>query len=167
MNKYMEGQILIKKTNIGVYSIGSIDSTGDESIYTLNNMINEDEPVATVTESKVDEEYDVVSIETKGPTTTDEHVDEPRILGDINGDGCIDRVDVMMALTIFSDDQTGNRPAATEEQKKAADVNGDGVINASDASDIIGYVMYLKSGGDLSLQEYLELPNEDEEEVSE
>jgi hypothetical protein len=43
----------------------------------------------------------------------------------------------------------------TESQQKAADVNGDGKINASDATMILQYYSYLSTGGDLVFKEFM------------
>jgi len=51
---------------------------------------------------------------------------------------------------------TGEAIQLTESQQKAADINGDGKIDASDATVILQYYSYLSTGGKDYLTEFLE-----------
>ncbi len=55
--------------------------------------------------------------------------------GDVDYDGYVTSTDVGMVMEYL-----GNTRAFTADQKLRADVNGDGVVDISDASDISGYV---------------------------
>ena len=43
----------------------------------------------------------------------------------------------------------------TDELFAACDVNGDGRLDAKDASDILSYYAFLSTGGDRSFRDYL------------
>ena len=43
----------------------------------------------------------------------------------------------------------------TAEQKTAANVNGDALIDAKDASSVLSYYSYVSTGGDKELSEFL------------
>ncbi len=61
-----------------------------------------------------------------------EPLDEPGILGDVDGDGAISTADARMVLQYSIQSIT-----LTPEQAKLCDFNGDGTINTADARDIL------------------------------
>jgi hypothetical protein len=45
----------------------------------------------------------------------------------------------------------------SDEQKKAANINGDALVDAKDASMILGYYSYISTGGTKTIAEYFGL----------
>jgi len=65
-------------------------------------------------------------------------------LGEINGDGAVDLLDAICVQNIWLDSltitQEGNRVPATQAQLLAADINGDGRVDANDLVLILRYL---------------------------
>ncbi len=55
----------------------------------------------------------------------------------------------------YSKMSTGTEGELSYAQQQAADVNGDGRIDAKDASAILGYYSYISTGGTESLRDHL------------
>ncbi|HEZ7990141.1 MAG TPA: leucine-rich repeat protein [Ruminococcus sp.] len=64
--------------------------------------------------------------------------DEPKSLGDVNGDGIVNAVDASAILTYFAIMMTDQTPTMKFD-KSVADYNNDGIINSIDASVILTY----------------------------
>ncbi len=62
-----------------------------------------------------------------------------------------------MILAEYAIIATNGTRKFTEEQLKFADVNGDGDVNAIDASWVLGYYAYISTGGTMSLKDYISI----------
>ena len=62
-----------------------------------------------------------------------------------------------MVLVAYAKVSTGSEDGLTEKQRKAADVNADGKVDAKDASAILAYYAFVStSSGDIpSMKEYM------------
>lgn len=83
-------------------------------------------------------------------------LNEPRDVGDINGDGNINAVDASAVLTAYALTATGSDSGLSKNQEIAADVNDNGVFNAVDASIILTYYALTATGESLSFKDYLD-----------
>ncbi|MBR2912446.1 MAG: leucine-rich repeat protein, partial [Oscillospiraceae bacterium] len=72
------------------------------------------------------------------------------------GNDAINATDAAMVLSAAAAVGAGVDSGLTEEQMKAADVDGNGSFDASDASYILAYAAYTGAGGADSLDEFLE-----------
>lgn len=79
-------------------------------------------------------------------------------LGDVDGNGVVNSLDAAAILTAAADAgvNSASEYALTDAQRKAADLNFDGVFNVIDASIILDYAVYAATTGfDISVEEYL------------
>lgn len=88
------------------------------------------------------------------------HADSDTImLGDINGDSCINAVDASEVLSYYARISTNQKGDFDAKQQIAADVNHDGIINAVDASIILAYYAYCSVHDSIALIDYIEISN--------
>ena len=76
-------------------------------------------------------------------------------IGDVDDNGKIDSVDASAILKEYSLLSTQKTPLFDENQKKAADVNGDEFFDAKDASTLLGYYSSVSTGSRDTMKEYL------------
>jgi hypothetical protein len=59
------------------------------------------------------------------------------------------------ALIEYAKLATGNASGYSDAQKKAADVNSDGNVDAKDASIMLSYYSYVSTGGNKDLKHFI------------
>ena len=65
-----------------------------------------------------------------------------RMLGDVNGDRCIDSNDALLINEAYTKLSANMESGFTGDQMACADVNGDGMVDTVDASSILAYYAY-------------------------
>ena len=93
-------------------------------------------------------------------TTTTVTPPAPKIpKGDVNNSGKIDAVDASAVLSEYAKlSGSSGKGEFNAEQTKAADVDDNGKVDAVDASKILSYYAYIstvKSGGIMSIDQYI------------
>lgn len=58
-------------------------------------------------------------------------------------------------LIAYAKLSTGEEDGLTEKQRRVADVNGDGKVDAKDASAILAFYSFLQTGGSGTMKEYM------------
>ncbi len=77
-------------------------------------------------------------------------------LGDVLEDSSVNASDASLVLSEYSILSTGKTPSFTENQAKAADVNGDGKFDSIDATIILAYYSYISTSEYISVEEFVE-----------
>ena len=79
--------------------------------------------------------------------------------GDISGNGVIDASDASMILARYAECSINNI-SLPEDEMLVYDINGDKVLDSSDASCVLGYYAYTSTGGNESLEYFVNNPRE-------
>lgn len=83
-------------------------------------------------------------------------------VGDTNGDGYINQVDVTNLQNLYSELMRSSRKLSNEE-KAVYDINKDGYIDVIDVSYLLGYIEYQeKNGVKIDMEEYIEITMNEE-----
>ncbi|HOC35066.1 MAG TPA: dockerin type I domain-containing protein, partial [Ruminococcus flavefaciens] len=67
----------------------------------------------------------------------------------------IDGRDATEVLTEYARTSTGQKNSFSADQKKAADVNSDGIIDGRDATAVLSYYAYTSTGRSISLIDFV------------
>ena len=77
-------------------------------------------------------------------------------LGDVNFDDHVDASDASLILAEYASQSTSQGTTFTDPQQKInADVNGNGVVDAIDASVTLGFNSFLSTGGSGIMEDWL------------
>ncbi len=77
------------------------------------------------------------------------------LLGDAMEDGTVNASDASLILSEYSLLSTGKAPTITENQAKAADVNGDGKYDSIDATIVLAYYSRISTGEYITMEDYI------------
>lgn len=84
------------------------------------------------------------------------HFSDKSILGDVNGDGFINQVDVVELQDMYSSLATADIEL-TKEKKARYDINSDGYIDTLNATALMAYISYrMENGTDMTVKEFIE-----------
>lgn len=84
------------------------------------------------------------------------HFSDKSILGDVNGDGFINQVDVVKIQDMYSSLAISDIEL-TKEEKAKYDINSDGYIDTLDATALMAYISYrMDNDTDMTVQEFIE-----------
>ncbi len=78
------------------------------------------------------------------------------MLGDVLVDGSVNASDASLVMSEYSILSTGKTTSFTENQTKAADVNGDRKFDSIDATIILAYYSYISTSEYISVEEFVE-----------
>ena len=133
------------------------ETTAEETTATESTTASETTSAAettTETTTAVPETTTVTATEPV-PVTTEPAQTPDYVLGDVNLDGIIDANDASKILEIYAKYSSGDTPAETEAQLRAAEVDNDRMITSSDASLILAYYASVSTGEDIKFEDYL------------